>query len=117
MVGEIEVDPVFLNGWVAIYQFVFNLLLAVPAGYFFAPPISAWDSPASLWEGMKCYLGEPSVHTGCHPDAMCSFHAAFFVNMNLLTTVLYAIFMMYVIKYGSTSLLFLALTVMVPSKS
>ena len=116
MGDETEVDPVFINGWVAIYQFFFNLLLAVPAGYFFAPPTKAWDLPASLWNGMKCYLGEPSVHTGCHPDLMCSFHAAFFVNANLLTTVLYAIFMMYVIKYGSTSLLFLALTVMVPRK-
>ena len=111
-----EVDPVFINGWVAIYQFFFNVVLAVPAGYFFAPPTKAWELPASLWDGMKCYLGKPSVKTGCHPDAMCSFHAAFFVNANLLTTVLYAIFMMYVIKYGSTSLLFLALTVMVPSK-
>jgi drug/metabolite transporter (DMT)-like permease len=117
MVGEIETDPVFINGWVAIYQFFFNLILAVPAGYFFSPAIKPWELIDNIWRGMKCYLGEPSTSTGCHPDTMCSFHAAFFVNMNLVTTVLYAICMMYVIKYGNTSLLFLALTLMVPSKS
>eukprot|EP00977_Amphora_coffeiformis_P000672 scaffold145_cov173-Amphora_coffeaeformis.AAC.13 len=114
MAGDAEMDPVFINGWVAFYQFFFNLILAVPAGYFFSPMIKAWDLPENLWDGLKCYLGEPSIDKGCHPDLMCSFHASFFVNVNLVTTVLYAVFMMYVIKYGNTSLLFLALTVMVP---
>jgi drug/metabolite transporter (DMT)-like permease len=116
MVGEIETDPMFINGWVAIFQLFFNVIMAVPAGYFFSPAIKPWELLGNLWHGMKCYLGEPSTRTGCHPDTMCSFHAAFFVNMNLLTTVLYAVCMMYVIKYGNTSLLFLALTLMVPSK-
>lgn len=116
MTDESETDPVFINGWIAIFQFFFNLVLAVPAGYFFSPAIKPWNLLENMWDGMKCYLGKPSIITGCHPDTMCSFHASFFVNMNLVTTVLYAVSMMYVIKYGNTSLLFLALTLMVPSK-
>lgn len=116
MLDEIEMDPVFLNGWVAFYQLFFAMILAIPAGYFFAPVIKPWEFPKNLWDGLMCYLGKPSIINGCHPDTMCSFHAAFFVNVNLVTTLLYACFMLYVIKYGSTSLLFLALTAMVPSK-
>ena len=116
MSDKADMDPIFINGWVAIYQFFFNLILAVPAGYAFSPSVDPWDLPESLWNGMKCYFGESSVSTGCHPDAMCSFHGAFFVNANLVSTVLYAICMMYVVKYGNAALLFLALTVMLPSK-
>lgn len=116
MLDEIEMDPVLLNGWVAFYQLVFATFLAIPAGYFFSPVIKPWGFPKNLWNGLKCYLGKPSITKGCHPDTMCSFHAAFFVNVNLVTVLLYACFMLYVVKYGSTSLLFLALTVMVPSK-
>lgn len=117
MADRIEVDPIYLNGWVAIFQFFFSLIVAVPAGYVLSPVVKPWDLPENLWDGLRCYLGEASVDSGCHPDSMCSFHAAFFVNVNLLMTILYTFFMMYVVKYGSTSLLFLALTLMVPSKS
>jgi len=72
------------------------------------------DLPRNVWNGLLCYLGHGSVGSGCHPDAMCSFHAALFVNLCLVCNMLYSFFMMFVLKYGSSALLFLALTLMVP---
>jgi hypothetical protein len=61
----------------------------------------------------KCHF-TGSIDSGCHPDTMCSFHAAFFVWLALFFNVVYTFFMMFVLKYGSTSLLFLSTTLMVP---
>ena len=110
----IELDPIFLNGWIAIYQCFFSLLLAVPTAWLASPRVLPADLPRNLFQGLKCYLGMGSIHTGCHPDMQCSQHAALYVNLCLLSNVLYTLCMMLVVKYGSTSLLFLALTVIVP---
>ena len=45
---------------------------------------------------------------------MCAFNAAFYVSLALGCNLVYTFFMMYVLKFGSSALLFLALTVMVP---
>jgi drug/metabolite transporter (DMT)-like permease len=111
-----ELDPIFLNGWIAIFQLFFSVLLAVPAGMVSSPAILPSELPGNVWDGLRCYIGRGSVGTGCHPDEMCSFHAAFLVNLTLFANIMYTFFMMYVLKYGSTALVFLALTVMVPSK-
>ena len=29
--GDTELDPVFLNGWIAVFQFLFSIPLAIPA--------------------------------------------------------------------------------------
>jgi drug/metabolite transporter (DMT)-like permease len=113
--GVTNVDPVYLNGWIAIFQFFFSLILAVPAGMVSYPSISPLDMPRNVWNGILCYTGHGSVETGCHPDSFCS-SSALFVNICLVANVFYTFFMMYVLKYGSSALLFLALTVMVPSK-
>jgi len=111
-----ELDPIYLNGWIAVFQFFFTLIAAVPAGMFATPSVQPMSLPGNLWDGIRCYAGYGSIDTGCHPDSMCSFHAALFVNLFLLSSVLYSFFMLYVLKYGSTALLFLAMTIMIPSK-
>jgi hypothetical protein len=112
--NDLGLDPIYMNGWIAIFQFVFSLMLAVPAGLASSPPIHPADLPRNIYQGFLCYIGIGSIETGCHPDSMCSSHAALYVNLSLLVNIFYNLFMMYILKFGSASLLYLALTVMVP---
>ena len=111
---DMELDPVYMNGWIAIFQFIFSILLVVPAGMASSPPILPADLPRNLYNGFMCYLGSGSIETGCHPDSMCASHATLFVNVELFVNIVYCLLMMYVLKFGSANVLFLALTVMVP---
>jgi drug/metabolite transporter (DMT)-like permease len=110
---EDHVDPVFLNGWVVIFQTTYSLVLAIPTGMASTPTVFPGDVPKNIWNGFLCYLGRGSIQTGCHPDDHCD-QAALLFNLSLVFNVLYILNMMFVIKLGSTSLLFLALTIMVP---
>jgi CRT-like, chloroquine-resistance transporter-like len=126
-----NLDPVFLNGWIAVYQSLFSLLLAVPAGTMASPAVPPQLVLQNLYNGWLCFTGVGTMESGCHPDAWCgtdsindklaggsggiwSLSAGWFVNTALLCNVLYAVFMLLVLKYGSTSILFLALTILVP---
>jgi hypothetical protein len=109
-------DPIFMNGWIAVFQLLFSIVVSVPAGMVSSPSIAPWDVPRNLWDGFRCYDGHGTIETGCHVDDACSNNAAFFVNLALIANLTFTFFTMYILKYGSTALLFLALTVMVPSK-
>lgn len=56
--GETELDAIYLNGWVAVFQFAFSLVLAVPSAYASEPPISVSDLPQNMLDGLKCYFGK-----------------------------------------------------------
>lgn len=56
--GETELDAIYLNGWVAVFQFGFSLILAIPSSLASEPPVPIPDLPANLWGGLKCYCGE-----------------------------------------------------------
>lgn len=109
-----DLDPIYLNGWVAIFQFFFSLVLAVPAGLASSPPIAPSHVPENVWDGFQCYLGGGSIDTGCHPDVHCHDLAGLLVNLSVAFSVCTTLCAMYVLKYGSASLLYLALTLMVP---
>ena len=109
-----DLDPIFLNGWIVIFQTFYSLILMAPAGLVSSPVVR----PSELWEnlldGFKCYAyGVGSIETGCHPDSDCE-DAAFYFNSALIINTAYVLSMMAVIRMGSTALLFLALTIMVP---
>ena len=38
--GDDDIDVIFLNGWVAIFQFLSGLLFAVPSAYAMGLPVS-----------------------------------------------------------------------------
>jgi len=112
--GETDLDPILLNGYIAGFQFLFSLVLSVPAGMASSPPVYPSEVPLNLWNGLKCYAGIGSIFTGCHTDEMCAGLAPLFVNVYLLLNVLYNILIIYILKYGSSNVLWLALTIMVP---
>ncbi|PRP72790.1 Drug/Metabolite Transporter (DMT) Superfamily [Planoprotostelium fungivorum] len=108
--GETEIDVVYLNGWVAIWQFLVLLPLAVPAGY--ANNLHPQQIPGNFWDGVKCYVGKNSVVGGDKPDD-CHL-APVLVNLYILFNVLYNILIIMILKYGSANLLWLAMTIIVP---
>lgn len=51
-----EMDPVYLNGWIAIFQFLFALLVAVPAAWM--TRVTPLEVPRNMWDGLLCFLGQ-----------------------------------------------------------
>mmetsp|Transcript_800 Transcript_800/g.1266 ORF Transcript_800/g.1266 Transcript_800/m.1266 type:complete len:533 (-) Transcript_800:59-1657(-) len=111
---ENELDPIYLNGWIALFQSFYSIVLAVPGGMSSSPAVSPSELPEHFYDGFKCYIGEGTITKGCHPDDLCSSHAFLIFNLGLLVNIIYMILMMYILKYGSASLLYLALTITVP---
>jgi hypothetical protein len=107
-----DIDPIFLNGWVAFYQFLFSFPLAFPAGMTSKPPIPPSELPSNIYDGIKCYLGDDTITTGCHPDECHT--APLYVNLFLVFNVGFNILIVYILKFGSANVLFMAGTVMVP---
>lgn len=118
--GDQELDPIFLNGWIAVFQFLFSIVLCVPASLAAAPPVPIPELPENLWDGMRCYVGVDSEvcpadqddGSGCVSDN-CHM-ATLFVTLYLIFNIGYNILIILIIKFGSASLLFMALTIMVP---
>ncbi len=118
--GETELDPIFLNGWIAVFQFMFSCLICIPAAYTSEPPISISELPKNLYDGLLCFGGVNSVTCAagtddgeCVPDD-CYSRAPVLVSVYLVFNQIYNLLIILIIKYGSSNLLFMALTVMVP---
>eukprot|EP00946_MAST-07B_sp_MAST-7B-sp1_P005121 g5121.t1 len=136
--GETEIDVIYLNGWVAIFQLLFTIVMAVPAAY--TSGLTVEDVPANFIGGIKCYGGinsnSPgpngttfinSLHGGPH---RCTFEknggsdglpqcddcasSTLFVSVYLLFNIGYNLLIILILKFGSSNVLWLAMTVMVP---
>lgn len=116
--GETELDPMYLNGWIAVFQASFALVLCVPASMASDPPVSVENLPQNLYDGAKCFVGISTIT--CDPgddDCVaddCYPNGPLFVTIYLVFNQLYNLFILLLIKYGSSNLLWMALTLMVP---
>ena len=119
--GETELDPIYLTGWIAVFQLGFSLILCVPSSYASEPPVPANELPANIWAGLMCYFGyntktcaaDVTDDATCHAD-QCMPQAPMFVTIYLFFNQLYNLLIILILKYGSANLLFMALTLMVP---
>lgn len=116
--GDVEMDVVYLNGYVAIYQFLFGILMAVPAVYA-TPGLKIGDLGKTIFDGFRCYLGINSIlgnatATSVPPRDDCRM-SPLFVNSYLVFNIAYNVLIILILKHGSANLLFLALTIMVPA--
>mmetsp|Transcript_26042 Transcript_26042/g.71734 ORF Transcript_26042/g.71734 Transcript_26042/m.71734 type:complete len:750 (+) Transcript_26042:134-2383(+) len=108
-------DPIYLNGWIAVFQLFFAVPLCVLGGWVSSPQVPPQEIWENLRHGFQCYFqGVGSIATTCHPDSLCGEYSFWLVNLHLFTTLGYSFFMLYCLKYGTTTIFFLALTVMVP---
>jgi hypothetical protein len=111
--GEVEIDVVYMNGWIAVYQLIMTLILAVPSAY--ASSLTVEQLPENIWGGAKCYAGYNSVFKE-HGDIKvdhCGM-APIYVTLYIFFNVLYNILIIMILKYGSANILWLAMTFMVP---
>jgi uncharacterized membrane protein len=112
--GEVEVDIIYLNGMVAVYQTLFALPLCLPSAGLINIPIS--EIPTNLFHGLLCWGGENSItdnsyaHSG--PDN-CS-TAPWFVSLYFFFNIGYNMLTILILKHGSANILWLASTIIVP---
>jgi len=113
-VSKVEVDPLYMNGWTAFFQLFPSLVMAVVAAPLFSPPVEPHELPRHFLNAWDCYYhGRGTVDHGCYLDIQCG-KAFWLWNLNFALIVLYTVFSVLLLKYGSASLLYLALTITVP---
>ena len=91
------IDPIFLNGWVAVFQLLFSIVLSVPAGMTSDPPVTPRMLPGNIMDGMRCYLGTGTIASGCHTDDGCH-EAPLYVNVFLVFNVGFNMLIVYILK-------------------
>lgn len=115
--GETELDAVYLNGWVAVFQLAFSIVLCVPLSLASDPPVPIPELPKNLYDGLLCYFGISSItctdDSNCTAD-QCYMQGPLFVNVYLFFNQLYNLLIILILKYGSSNILYMALTLMVP---
>ncbi|RHZ13419.1 hypothetical protein DYB26_007602, partial [Aphanomyces astaci] len=103
--GQAELDAVYLNGWIAVFQFMLSIPLSIPAAMIGSPPVPPRDLPQNLYDGMRCYMGHNTIVDGPHPDD-CD-KATLFVTIYILFNVGYNLLIILMLKFGSANLLWL----------
>jgi hypothetical protein len=104
--GDVEIDAIYLNYWVAVWQFVLSFPLLIPMAY--ASGITVPQLPSSLWNGLRCYVGISSQ------DGDDCGLAPIFCNVYILFNLGYNILIILMLKYGSSNILWLCITLQVP---
>jgi uncharacterized membrane protein len=113
--GEMEIDCTYLNGWVAVFQFVIAIPLCLPSAQVQGMPIS--NIMPNMYGGMRCWMGVNTITEDYNPynqplDNCAS--APFYVTTYLFFNVVYNFLIVIILKYGSANILYLASTVIVP---
>ncbi|CEG42496.1 UAA transporter [Plasmopara halstedii] len=110
--GEVKLDAVYLNGWIAVFQFLFAVPLTFPASLVGDHPVTPRELPQNMYNGMKCYFGQNTITDGPHKDN-CE-KATIYVTAYLIFNVTYNLLIILILKFGSANILWLAMTIMVP---
>jgi len=112
--GEMEIDVVFLNGWVAIFQFLMSIPLVWPSSW--AINMTNADILPNMIAGFNCWLGYNTITDSSDPTMPaddCTM-APMYVNMYLFFNVVYNILIVVILKHGSSNILWLSSTIIVP---
>jgi hypothetical protein len=110
---QVNLDPILVNGWVSFFQLFWGVALVVPAGLLSSPRVHPLQIGSNWRSGLRCLFHQTNtVEVGCHPDDCRD--AALWVHLGLGSAIVYALSMMFVLKYGSCDLMYLGLTLVVP---
>jgi len=123
----------YLNGWVSFFQFLFGLTYAPLAAKMSDLPIK--QIPSNLYDGLQCWLfGHNTITTGCLAFSPCGTEgllpccdscdgslpyisavpALWALIMYMGANILFNVFLVLVIKYGSAALMYIASTLVLP---
>lgn len=113
--GETEIDVVYLNGMVAIFQLIFAIPLCIPSSEIINVPIR--NILPNIYGGGLCWMGINTITSATATPGQvaddCS-TAPFFVTTYLCFNVVYNILIVVILKHGSANILWMASTVIVP---
>jgi CRT-like, chloroquine-resistance transporter-like len=112
--GEMEIDVVYLNGWVAIYQFLFALPLCIPSSAVINMAVS--EIIPNMYGGAFCWMGINTITHGNLsglPADDCA-DAPLFVTSYLCFNIVFNILIVVILKHGSANIMWMASTVIVP---
>lgn len=110
-------DAYYLNAWVALFQVGVSLIFAVPCAPVQGIAIS--EIPENFVDGAQCYLlGKNSIQN-CPSDSDTCTNDDCGPAFRLVTTymgfnILYNIFIVLILKFGSAALMFIASAVIIP---
>lgn len=105
--GDADVDAIYMNGWVAVYQLIFSFVLIYPSAI--AANVDVHDVWKNVWQGMKCYVGVNS-----NEGDQCPTLGPLYSNLYMFFNIGYNILIILILKYGGSNILYLTLTAMVP---
>jgi drug/metabolite transporter (DMT)-like permease len=113
--GEVDIDITYLNGWVAVFQFLIALPLCVPLSEVQHIPMN--EIVPHMNNGFKCWMGVNSITAENNPSNSplddCS-SAPLYVNLYLFFNVVYNFLIVIILKLGSANILYMSSTVIVP---
>lgn len=111
--GEVDIDVVYLNGWVAVFQSLASIPLCIPSAYLIG--ITPAEIIPNLMEGFKCWLGIDSVvvATGNLAVDHCGM-SPFYVNTYLCFNIVFNVLIILILKHGSANIMWMASTIIVP---
>ncbi len=139
--GVTDIDVIYLNGWVSVFQSLSAILFAIPSAWAMGMQISS--VPSNMYEGFLCFMGHntevgttmleamilllsPSPDNDYYsqdsgddnfqssPTNLSCSMAPFFVSSYLAFNMMLNVVLIVILKYGSSNVLFLASTVMLP---
>jgi hypothetical protein len=111
--GEVDIDVVYLNGWVAVFQSLVAIPLSIPTAEISGMSIS--DIIPNLIGGSRCLMGINTI-----TEATASQHvdncamAPVYVWVFILFNVVYNVLIVVILKIGSANIMWMASTVIVP---
>ena len=114
--GDVDIDVTYLNGWVAFYQLLCCIPLAIPSAW--GAKITIAEIPQNLYDGAKCALGHSfATFVSDNKDDLmyhdCSI-APFYVTSYLVFNLSLNILIVLVLKHGSAAILAMSSTILVP---
>jgi drug/metabolite transporter (DMT)-like permease len=114
--GELEIDVIYLNGWVAVFQFLMSIPLILPSSWVIS--MATDQIIPNMYGGFWCWLGvntitEENPGDNNLPLDHCEM-APFYVNMYLFFNVVFNVLIVVILKHGSSNILWLSSTIIVP---
>lgn len=113
--GEMEIDIMYLNGWVAVFQFIIAIPLCLPSAYVLNMPFD--QIMPNMYDGFMCWLGYNTITADHNPNNLplddCG-TAPLFVSIYLVFNVVFNILIVIILKIGSSNIMYMASTVIVP---
>ena len=115
IIAEHNMNGLYLNACISVFQLLFTLVLAAPSAYT-QPHLTAAQMPQNVWNGFKCMVGQNSVTVPSQslvPVDDCNL-SPFYFGTYIAFNLIYNIIIVFMLKFGSSNILYLALTAIVP---